>query len=63
MIRYYQKIEGKLTELEEPTEGCWINISPPFSREELISVSKEYQVPLDFFTDSLDIDERSRYER
>ena len=63
MIRYYLKIEGKLTELEEPTDGCWINISPPFSLEELITVSKEYEVPLDFFTDSLDIDERSRYER
>ena len=63
MIRYYLKIEGKLTELEEPVDGCWINITPPFSLEELVSISKEYNVPLDFFTDSLDIDERSRYER
>ena len=62
-MRYYLKIEGKLTELEEPVDGCWINITPPFSLEELVSISKEYNVPLDFFTDSLDIDERSRYER
>lgn len=63
MIRYYQKTEGKLRELEEPEVSCWINISPPFSHEELEEVAQRFDVPLDFLTDSLDVDERSRYER
>lgn len=63
MIRYYAKEEGKLKELEEPEVSCWVNISPPFSHEELEEVAMQFDVPLDFLTDSLDIDERSRYER
>jgi magnesium transporter len=41
---------------------CWINIEPPFS-DELEELSDRLNIPLDFFTDPLDIDERSRYER
>ncbi|MCB0566575.1 MAG: magnesium transporter CorA family protein [Phaeodactylibacter sp.] len=63
MIRYYAKEEGKLKELEEPEVSCWVNISPPFSHEELEEVAMQFDVPIDFLTDSLDIDERSRYER
>lgn len=63
MIRYYAKEDGKLKELEEPEVSCWVNISPPFSHEELEEVALQFDVPLDFLTDSLDIDERSRYER
>jgi len=63
MIRYYAKKSGQLVELEKSEPSCWINISPPFSQEELNAVSREFELPLDFLIDSLDIDERSRYER
>lgn len=63
MVRYYIKTENRLRELEEPQPGCWVNISPPFSHEELEEVAQAFEIPLDFLTDSLDIDERSRYER
>jgi magnesium transporter len=63
MIAYYIKKEGKLRELDAPALGCWINISPPFSQEELEDLSQSLEIPLDFLTDSLDIDERSRYDR
>lgn len=63
MIRYYAKVDGKLKELEGPEINCWVNISPPFSHEELEEVAMQFDLPLDFLTDSLDIDERSRYER
>lgn len=63
MIRYYIKEDGRLKELETPEVSCWINISPPFTQEELENVALQFEVPLDFLTDSLDIDERSRYER
>ncbi len=63
MIRYYKKESNKLKELEGISPSCWINIAPPFTQEELVSVSQQLDIPLDFLTDSLDIDERSRYER
>lgn len=52
-----------MRELDEPVSGCWINIEPPFTHEELEELALNYDIPLDFLTDSLDIDERSRYER
>lgn len=63
MVKYYLKSEGRLRELEEAQPGCWVNISPPFSHEELEEVAQHFDIPLDFLTDSLDLDERSRYER
>ncbi len=63
MIRYYAKQNGKLSELEEPEPGCWINISPPFNRQELEDFAESHQVIIDFLTDPLDIDERPRYDR
>jgi magnesium transporter len=63
MIRYYHKERGHiLKELEEITPSCWINIAPPFTQEELEDLSSQLNVPIEFFTDSLDVDERSRYE-
>lgn len=44
-------------------EAQWIHLSPPFEVGELEDLAEEYDIPLDFFTDALDIDERSRYER
>ncbi len=63
MIHYYVKEAGKLVELQEPSDKSWVNISPPFSHEELEDIAQRFDVPLDFLTDSLDVDERSRYEQ
>ena len=63
MIRYYAKQNGQLMELQEPEVGCWINLSPPFNRDEVEQFAEKYIIPLDFLTDPLDIDERPRYER
>lgn len=63
MIRYYHIEDGRLTELEKPVLSCWVNVSPPFEDGELETISEDFSIPLDFLTDSLDIDERSRYER
>ncbi|MFM8449993.1 MAG: magnesium transporter CorA family protein [Haliscomenobacter sp.] len=62
MVRYYAKTAGKLEELDQPQPGCWVNISPPYNLEELEEAAIQLEVPLDFITDSLDVDERSRYE-
>ncbi len=63
MIKYYEKEQGRLKELAEPAASCWINISPPFTPEELEEVAQQFEIPLDFLTDPLDIDERPRFER
>ena len=39
-----------------------VNIYPPFDRSQLEDFASQNNVPIDFLTDSLDTDERSRYE-
>ncbi|HLF62223.1 MAG TPA: magnesium transporter CorA family protein [Saprospiraceae bacterium] len=63
MIRFYASEHGQLIELAERRQSCWINLLPPFGDGELERVAEDLGFPLDFLTDSLDIDERSRYER
>ena len=63
MVKYFIKQNGRIENLEEPQPTCWVNISPPFDQEELARIATQFEIPLDFLTDSLDVDERSRYER
>ncbi|MBK5272143.1 MAG: magnesium transporter CorA family protein [Bacteroidia bacterium] len=62
MIQYFKNINQKTIEIDKPEDGAWINVSPPLKQEEFSELAKGLQIPLDFLTDSLDIDERSRYE-
>lgn len=62
MIQYYQSIKDKVTEVNELKKDCWINISPPFNSKNLRMLSEQLEIPIDYLTDSLDIDERSRFE-
>lgn len=58
------KRDGKaLVRIDAVEPGCWVNIYPPFDKEGLEAIGRAYDVPLDFLVDSLDTDERSRYER
>ncbi len=63
MIQYLHKNDHVIEELNQAELGCWVNITPPFNPDELQQISRKFNIPLDFLTDSLDIDERSRYER
>ena len=62
MIEIFKKRGDELVKLEHAEAGCWINVYPPFNHETLERLSEGYDIPLDFLTDSLDIDERSRFE-
>ena len=62
MIKYFVNINQKTVEIENPENGSWINVSPPLKQEEFSELSSKLDIPLDFLTDSLDIDERSRFE-
>ena len=63
MIAYISKQGGELREFDGQDDAVWINVSPPFEHGELDGLATAMDVPLDFITDSLDIDERSRYEK
>lgn len=63
MVRYFEKQKkGTLQVLETLTPGCWVNISPPFNAVEIDQLAKQLNIPIDFLTDPLDIDERTRFE-
>ena len=63
MIYCFRKDNGELSELTEPKDAVWVNLYPPFEHGELDRVADALNIPLDFLTDSLDVDERSRYEK
>ncbi len=62
MIDIFKKMNGELVTVDSPESDCWINVYPPFNNEDLEKISKELEIPLDFLTDSIDLEERSRYE-
>jgi magnesium transporter len=62
MIQYFKNIEHKTVSITRPENGTWVNIVPPLKQEDFSELSLSLDIPLDFLTDSLDIDERSRFE-
>jgi len=62
MIEHYLINNGKLISTKWAEPGGWINIYPPFDRQEIEGMSKRLNIPFDYFIDSLDVDERSRFE-
>jgi magnesium transporter len=62
MIQYFKNIEHKTVAITKPENDAWVNIIPPLKQEEFSELSLSLDIPLDFLTDSLDIDERSRFE-
>lgn len=63
MIRYHSKINRELISVDTAQDASWISLYPPFEHGEVEEIATDHNIPLDFLTDSLDIDERSRYER
>jgi magnesium transporter len=62
VIQYFKNINYQTVEINNPEPGTWVNISPPLKQEEFTELATSLDIPLDFLTDSLDIDERSRFE-
>jgi len=50
-------------ELSELEPGCWVHLAPPFTPDELEDIARRFEFDPVFLTDSLDLDERARYER
>ncbi len=62
MIQYFKNNNLQTVEIDKPEIGSWVNILPPLKQEEFFELSEGLDIPIDFLTDSLDIDERSRFE-
>ena len=62
MIQIFKNINHQTVAIDKAENGAWINVLPPLKQEEFNDLSLQLDVPVDFLTDSLDIDERSRYE-
>jgi magnesium transporter len=62
MIQSFKNINHQTVEVDNATSGTWVNVLPPLKQQEFSNLSEELEIPLDFLTDSLDIDERARFE-
>lgn len=62
VIQYFININQKTIAIDRPENGAWVNVLPPLKQEEFSELSGTLDIPIDFLTDSLDIDERSRFE-
>jgi magnesium transporter len=62
MIQYFKNINNQTVEVERPEQGAWVNLVPPFREEEFIDLGQKLEIPIEFLRDSLDIDERPRFE-
>jgi magnesium transporter len=62
MIQYFKIVDHRTVAIDKPIPGTWVNVLPPLKNEEFNELSINLSIPLDFLRDSLDIDERSRFE-
>jgi magnesium transporter len=62
MIHYLKNVNSETVEIDKPEDGIWVNLVPPFKEEEFLELSKALDIPIEFLRDSLDIDERPRFE-
>ncbi len=62
MIQYFKIREHRTVAVDTPDPGTWVNVLPPLRQEEFSELSSDLGIPIDFLKDSLDIEERSRYE-
>ncbi|GIX07238.1 MAG: magnesium transporter CorA [Candidatus Poribacteria bacterium] len=62
MIRVYRTFQGELKEIEEIGPGVWVHVEDPTAGE-LEELSHRLNIPHDFLTAALDLDEIPRTER
>ena len=62
MIQSYKNLNQQTLEVGEPEGANWVNVTPPFQQQEIDNLSRQLNIPIDLLTDTLDIEERARYE-
>lgn len=62
MIQFFKNTNNTTVEIEKAVNAVWVNLTPPFKDEEFYDLSNSLEIPIEFLRDSLDIDERPRFE-
>lgn len=62
MVQYYKNLNRQTLEIEQAEGANWINVTPPFQENEIDNLSSALSIPRDLLADTLDIEERARYE-
>jgi len=62
VVQSFRNISRETEEVVSLEDANWVNVSPPFDAKEILRLSNQLNIPRDFLTDTLDIEERSRYE-
>ncbi|WP_276133458.1 magnesium transporter CorA family protein [Polluticoccus soli] len=62
MIQSFKNINRQTLEVQQTEGANWINVTPPFQENEIDNLSATLNIPRDLLTDTLDIEERARYE-
>ena len=61
MINYYKTVDGRINEIDEVENGCWINIVAP-TEDEIEETAEFLGVDPEFLAAPLDDEETSRIE-
>lgn len=61
MVKYYRSIEGRICELENREEGCWISVINP-TETEISDIEEDLNIDRDYIRAALDEEETSRVE-
>lgn len=61
MIRIFKTVDGKIHQMDEASEGCWLALTDPTATE-IFEVAKRYHIEVDDLRAPLDEEERSRIE-
>ena len=61
MVEFFKTVDGRVTEIAEFTEGCWVNMVRPNS-DELEQIARAARVEEEFVRAALDPEESSRIE-
>lgn len=61
MIRIFKTVDGKIQQIKEEVEGCWIALTNP-TASEIFEIADKYEIEVDHLRAPLDEEERSRIE-
>ena len=61
MIRIFKTVDGKIHQVDEASEGCWLALTDPTATE-IFEIARQYHIEIDDLRAPLDEEERSRIE-
>lgn len=61
MIRIFKTVDGKIHQVDEASEGCWLALTDPTATE-IFEIARRYHIEVDDLRAPLDEEERSRIE-